>query len=114
MTITCFIEYQLDPFKLSEFEQYSESWGKIIPDCGGDLIGYFLPHEGTNDKAFGIINFESLAAYESYRNKLKADKFGKENFRFAKSRQFIKTERRSFLTPVASTFLKYGKGRVEC
>jgi hypothetical protein len=67
MSITVFIRYQLDPFKRAQFEEYSRRWLTIIPKCGGDLIGYFMPHEGTNNIAFALITFESLAAYEAYR-----------------------------------------------
>ncbi|WP_240657468.1 NIPSNAP family protein [Pseudoalteromonas rubra] len=77
--ITCFIEYQLDPSKLALFEQYARNWGEIIPRCGGELVGYFLPHEGTNFVAYGLINFASLAEYEAYRVRLKADQQGRDN-----------------------------------
>ena len=83
MTITCFIRYQLDPFQRDAFRTYAENWGRIIPRCGGHLVGYFLPHEGTNDEAWGLIAFASLAAYETYRNRLKADPEARENFAFA-------------------------------
>src|SRR5688572_30484688 len=69
--ITCFIRYQIDPFQRAAFETYADNWGRIIPRCGGHLVGYFLPHEGTNDVAWGLISFESLAAYEAYRTRLK-------------------------------------------
>ena len=46
------------------------NWLTIIPACGGDLIGYFMPHEGTNNIAQAMISFESLAAYEAYRARL--------------------------------------------
>ncbi len=104
MSITCFIEYKIDPYKIDEFIQYANNWGEIIPSCGGDLIGYFLPHEGTNYKAYGLINFNSLAHYEKYRKNLKADKAGKENFEFAKTAKFILEEKRSFLKVEAATF----------
>ena len=65
MAVTCFIRYQLDPFKRAQFEEYSRRWLKIIPRCGGELVGYFMPHEGTNNIAFALISFESLAAYEA-------------------------------------------------
>ena len=74
MTITVFIRYQLDPFKRAMFEEYSKNWLTIIPKCGGDLIGYWMPHEGTNNIAFALISFDSLAAYESYRARLRADR----------------------------------------
>jgi NIPSNAP len=70
MTVACFIRYQIDPFQREAFRQYAETWGRIIPRCGGHLVGYFLPHEGTNDVAWGIIAFESLAAYDAYRARL--------------------------------------------
>ena len=60
MTITCFIRYQIDPFQKEEFKKYAENWGRIIPRCGGHLLGYFLPYEGTNDIAWGLIAFDSL------------------------------------------------------
>src|ERR1041385_746107 len=63
--ITCFIRYQIDPLQREEFRKYAENWGRIIPRCGGHLIGYFLPYEGTNDVAWGLIAFENLAAYEA-------------------------------------------------
>ncbi len=102
MRITCFIRYEIDPFQLAAFRAYAEAWGRIIPKCGGDLIGYFLPHEGTNNVAFGLIAFENLAAYEVYRARLKADPEGRENFGFAQAKRFILREERSFLENVAS------------
>lgn len=69
-SLTCFIRYRIDPFQREAFRAYAEAWGRIIPRCGGGLIGYFLPHEGTNDTAYGLIRFESLAAYEAYRARL--------------------------------------------
>ena len=76
MTITVFIRYQLDPFKRDQFEQYAKNWLTIIPKCGGDLVGYWMPHEGTNNIAFALISFESLAAYEAYRARLRKDAEG--------------------------------------
>jgi hypothetical protein len=102
MTITCFIRYQIDPFQRDAFRQYAEAWGRVIPRCGGALIGYFLPHEGTNDIAWGLISFESLAAYEAYRARIKADPEGRENFAFAQERRFILREERNFLEKVST------------
>lgn len=101
MSVTVFIRYQLDPFKCDAFEAYARRWRDIIPACGGDLVGYWLPHEGTNNIAYGLISFDSLAAYETYRARLKADTAGAENFRFAEEERFILAEERSFLRPVA-------------
>ena len=103
MTITCFIRYQIDPFQREAFREYAVRWGRIIPRCGGNLVGYFLPHEGTNDVAWGLIAFDSLAAYEAYRAKLKADPEGRANFAFAQERRFILREERTFLETVEGT-----------
>ena len=95
--ITCFIRYEIDPFKKAAFERYAETWGQAIPRCGADLIGYFAPHEGSNAIAYGVYNIESLAAYEAYRARLAEDPQGRENYEFAKREQFIRREDRIFL-----------------
>src|ERR1700746_272136 len=102
MTITVFIRYQIDPFKRAQFEDYSKRWLSIIPKCGGDLIGYFMPHEGTNNIAFALISFESLAAYEAYRARLRKDAEGMANFNFAEENKFILAEERTFLRKVVA------------
>ena len=104
MAITCFIRYETDPFQRENFAKYASQWARIIPRCGGDLVGYFLPHEGTNDIAWGLIAFESLAAYEAYRSKLKADPEGRANFAFAQQQRMILREERTFLETVEGTF----------
>jgi hypothetical protein len=101
MAVTCCIRYVLDPFKRGDFEEYARRWMTIIPKCGGDLLGYFMPHEGTNNIAWAMISFESLAAYEAYRTRLKADPEGSANFRFAEEARFILSEERTFLRPVS-------------
>jgi len=103
MAIACLIRYKIDPFQRPAFKQYAEQWGRIIPRCGGHLIGYFLPHEGTNDIAWGLISFESLAAYEAYRRRLTHDPEGRENFGMAQSLRFILSEERTFLEAIDST-----------
>jgi hypothetical protein len=100
MTVTVFIRYQIDPFKRDAFEAYAKRWLDIIPKCGGDVVGYFMPHEGTNNIAFGLISFESLAAYEAYRARLRGDRQGMENFQTAQEERFILAEERTFLRKV--------------
>lgn len=103
MGITCVIRYEIDPFQRDAFNEYAENWGRIIPRCGGHLLGYFLPHEGTNNVAWGLIAFDSLAAYEVYRARLKSDKDGRQNFTMAQERRFILKEERSFVEVVEGT-----------
>ena len=101
--ITCIIRYQIDPFQREEFKKYAENWGRIIPRCGGHLVGYFLPHEGTNDVAWGLIAFDSLAAYEAYRARLKSDAEALANFEMAQSKRLIIREERNFTEVVDGT-----------
>jgi NIPSNAP len=104
MTILCVIRYQIDPFQRDAFKKYAENWGRIIPHCGGHLVGYFLPYEGTNDVAWGLIAFDSLASYEAYRARLKMDPEGRENFATAQTKRFILREERNFVELVDGTF----------
>src|SRR5438046_968477 len=94
MTITCFIRYQIDSFQRDAFKRYAENWGRIIPRCGGHLVGYFLPHEGTNDVAWGLIAFDSLAAYDAYRARLRSDPIAVENFTMTQIKRLIIREER--------------------
>lgn len=104
MMITCLIRYQIDPFQRDVFKKYAENWGRIIPRCGGHLVGYFLPHEGTNDIAWGLIGFDSLASYEAYRTRLKADPEARDNFAMAENKRLILREERNFVELVDGTF----------
>ena len=100
MAITVFIRYQIDPFKRAMFEAYARKRLAIIPKCGGDLVGYWMPHEGTNNIAFALISFENLAGYEGYRARLRADGEAMANFDFAEENKFILAEERTFLRKV--------------
>jgi hypothetical protein len=104
MKILCVIRYQIDPFQRDAFKKYAENWGRIIPRCGGHLAGYFLPYEGTNDIAWGLIAFDSLASYEAYRVRLKMDPEGRENFAASQAKRFILREERNFVEVVEGTF----------
>ena len=100
--ITCFIRYELDPYKLDAFEDYARNWGQAIPRCGADLIGYFAPHEGSATTAYGVYNIADLAAYEAYRARLKDDPLGRENYAFSQRERFIRREDRLFLRNVST------------
>ena len=104
MAITCVIRYEIDPFQRDGFKKYAENWGQIIPRCGGQLVGYFLPYEGTNDVAWGLIAFDSLASYEAYKARLKSDLEARENFTMAQTRRLILREERNFVEVVDGTF----------
>jgi hypothetical protein len=104
MTVTCVIRYEIDPVQREGFATYAANWGRIIPRCGGSLIGYFLPYEGTNDVAWGLIAFDSLASYERYRTRLKADPEARENLAMAQEKRLIRREERNFVELVAGTF----------
>jgi NIPSNAP len=104
MTIACFIRYQIDPFQRDGFKKYAENWGRIIPRCGGHLIGYFLPYEGTNDVAWGLIAFDSLAFYEAYRARLRSDPEAREKLAMAQTKRLILREERNFVEVVDGTF----------
>jgi hypothetical protein len=103
MSVTCLIRYEIDPFQRDAFAEYADRWSRIIPRCGGDLVGYFLPYEGTNNVAWALVSFESLAAYETYKRTIRADVEGKANFEFAQSRRLILREERNFVEGVQST-----------
>jgi hypothetical protein len=100
MTLTCFIRYEIDPFQRAAFARYAANWAEIIPRLGGELLGYFLPHEGSNVEAWGLISFDSLAEYEAYRTRLKRDPAALANFEFAARERFIQREERRFLEAV--------------
>jgi hypothetical protein len=99
--ITCFIRYELDPFKLDAFEHYARNWGQAIPRCGADLIGYFAPHEGSATIGYGVYHIDSLAAYEAYRQRLRDDPLGRDNYAFSQRERFILREDRLFLRNVS-------------
>jgi len=100
--LTCFIRYEIDPYAVPAFEQYARNWGQVIPRCGGDLIGYFAPHEGSATTAYAAYSVENLAAYEACRARLREDPLGRETFAFVQKERFIRKEDRLFLRLVSA------------
>ncbi|MBV9269454.1 MAG: NIPSNAP family protein [Candidatus Eremiobacteraeota bacterium] len=96
--VVCNIKYTLDPHKIGDFTRYARRWPPIIERCGGGLIGYFLPKEGANNIAYALIEFDSLAAYERYRERLFEDGEAMENFNDAQRSGCVLVEERLFLT----------------
>jgi hypothetical protein len=100
--ITCFIRYEIDPYKVDAFAEYARNWGQAIPRCGADLIGYFAPHEGSATTAYGVYTIADLAAYEAYRARLRDDPLGRENYAYSRRERFIRREDRLFLRNVSA------------
>lgn len=65
--ITCVVHYEIDPSKIKPFEQFARCWMDLVAKHDGVHHGYFLPAEGASDRAIALFSFESLAAYERYR-----------------------------------------------
>lgn len=106
MTVVCVIRYEIDPSQRDAFREYAARWGSIIPRCGGSLIGYFLPWQGTNYVGWGLIGgFDGLAAYERYQARLHQDPEARANFEFAQHGRFILREERSFVELVGGAIL---------
>jgi hypothetical protein len=103
MKIMCVIRYQIDPARRDEFKRYAEMLIAVIPRIGGHLMGYFLPWEGTNDVAWGLVGFESLAAYEAYRARLRTSP-EREGAAWIEGQKAILREERNFVQLVEGSF----------
>ena len=98
--ITCYLEYQIDPYKREEFRRYAEMWLPLVKKFGGTHHGYFLPKESASDLAVALFSFQSLAAYEKYRTASKSDPACKAASKFAEDTRCIVRLNRQFLDPV--------------
>jgi hypothetical protein len=104
MKLMCVIRYQIDPFKRDDFRKHAQNLITVIPNAGGHLVGYFMPHEGTNDIAWGLILFDSLAAYEAYRDRLKINADARADAAWTQGTRCILREERNFVELVDGTF----------
>jgi hypothetical protein len=104
ITITCIIRYEIDPFQREGFKKHAENLISIIPRCGGHLVGFFLPYEGTNNVAWGLVAFDSLASYEAYKTRLKSDPEAREDAAMMQTKRIILREERNFVEVVDGTF----------
>jgi len=100
--ITCYLRYVIDPYKLKEFEHYSRLWIPLVEKFGGRHHGYFMPSEGANHIALALFSFDSLAAYEQYRQRSTLDPECQAAFRYAEETRCIISYERSFFRPVFS------------
>ena len=98
--ITCYLRYEIDPTKIGEFEHYARLWIPLVERFGGRHHGYFLPHEGASDIALALFSFDSLAAYERYRERAAADAECQAAFAYAERTRCIRRYERSFMRPV--------------
>ena len=80
--ITLFLRYTIDPNKLADIAKYSADEQIPIQECGGKILGYFMPTDfaGATNEAIGLIDFPSLAEYEIYRAKLAAHPLHKKHW----------------------------------
>ena len=98
--ITCYLRYEVDPYKLAEFEAYGAMWLELLPRFGGIHHGYFLPSEGDSDIALAMFSFPSLAAYEKYREAANNDPDVQRAVAFAKETRCFTRYERSFFRPL--------------
>jgi hypothetical protein len=100
--VSIYLRYVLNTSKLKEFEHYGKLWIPLVAKFGGTHHGYFLPSEGANNIALALFSFESLAAYEVYRQRSFEDAECQAAFRYAEDTQCIVSYERSFFRPVFS------------
>lgn len=98
--VTCFLNYVIDPYKLSEFEHYAKLWIPLVNKFGGQHNGYFLPSEGSNNIALALFTFPSLAEYEVYREHSFKDEDCIAAFKYAEDTRCILSYERSFFKPI--------------
>ena len=100
--VSIYLRYVLDSTKLKEFEHYGKLWIPLIEKFGGQHHGYFMPSEGANNIALALFTFDSLASYESYRQRSFEDAGCQAAFRYAEDTHCIISYERSFFRPVFS------------
>ena len=101
--LTLCIRYTLDSTRLADFEAYGREVAGPIERCGGKVVGYFAPTKfaGPTNVGLALIDFESLAAYERYREALAADPEHTAVARRAAQSGAILVEDRSFVQRVS-------------
>ena len=65
--ISCVLEYQIDRNRIAQFERFCRLWLELTPKFGGVHHGYFLPSDGSSDRALALFSFHSLADYERFK-----------------------------------------------
>jgi hypothetical protein len=98
--ITCHIRYEIDPDEIEAFERFGRRWIELVNRAGGTHHGYFLPAEGASDIAYALFSFESLAAYERYREGFGRDPDFIAADRIRDESGCVRRYERSFLRPL--------------
>ena len=98
--ITCLVKYEIDPYQIPAFEDYSRLWIRLVTRMGGLHHGYFLPAEGANNIAYCLFSFPSLSDYERYRKEAEVDTECVLAVNTATEKKFIVSYERTFLRPV--------------
>ena len=100
--VTVYLRYVLDTTKLKEFEHYAKLWIPLVEKFGGQHHGYFMPGEGANNIALALFSFDSLSAYDTYRQQSFNDPECQAAFQYAEDTRCIIRYERSFFRPVFS------------
>ena len=100
--ITCYVQFQIDPYKREEFRKYADMWLHLVAKFGGTHHGYFLPKESASDLAVALFTFASLADYETYRLESQSDPDCRAASAFANETRCIVRLDRQFLEPVGA------------
>ena len=98
--VTCYLRYIVDPLKLAQFENYARMWIPLVEKFGGKHHGYFMPSEGASNVALALFSFQSLAEYETYRQKAAVDPDCQAAMRYYQETQCFLSYERSFFRPV--------------
>lgn len=98
--ITIHLRYEIDADRLDDFREYGRRWIALVERFGGTHHGYFLPSEGDSDEAFALFTFDSLAAYERYRQDSAVDPDCIDAYEFAQRTKCIRRYERRFLSPL--------------
>ncbi|WP_114952479.1 NIPSNAP family protein [Sphingosinicella terrae] len=98
--ITCVVDYEIDPLEIKAFERFAKRWMELVQQEGGVHHGYFLPSEGSSDRALALFSFPSLAAYEEYRSKFGVDAAFIEADRIRDESRCVLRYDRTFMRPL--------------
>jgi hypothetical protein len=99
---TLFLQYTIDPNKLSDWREYAQSEFEPITESGGRISGYYAPTDfaGATSEAFATIDVGTMAEYEAYRAKLAAHPKHQENARKVEASGAIRSIYRAIIMRV--------------